>query len=359
MEEIKLFRKTQLGIGTWRIWGKIDDARRGTLYYAHASSESASEVQHADRIELNASGRDIEEQMILERNSRLSRQLDKGYKFTPEEAALGSTNQLGLLNPMLAQSLDKVRNVNLSSAFVQPKLDGHRCLITNQGGAIFAYTRKGKPIDTIPHILEDFRWLAEGKTVDGELYIHGRKLQTISSFIKRMQPASSELRYHWYDYAHPTPFAKRIEAIHYAAEIKQMPHVDVVETARIETLDEVYKLFRRYRDEGYEGAMLRVGESGYQPSVRAAQLLKVKERHDCEVTVLGATPSREGWAVLRVRTDEGREFDVSAPGSVPQKRETMDNIDKYVGRRLTIEYAHLTEEQIPFHAVALRWRDDV
>jgi ATP-dependent DNA ligase len=105
--------------------------------------------------------------------------------------------------------------------------------------------------------------------------------------------------------------------------------------------------------------MLRLAGPGYQANVRSASLLKVKERHDAEVTVLGATPSREGWAILRVKADWGPEFDISAPGSVPEKTEVLENIENYVGRRLTIEYAHLTSDQIPFHAVATRWREDV
>lgn len=362
MDEIKLYRKNQLGIGTWRIWGEVVDSTHGVLRYAHSVVEDGSEVEHEDHVTCNASGRDIEAQLLLERDSRVNRQLDKGYKSTREEALLGSTNQLGLLNPMLAQPIDKVAPIDFATTIVhvQPKLDGHRCLITNQGGNIFAYSRRGKAIESIPHVLQEFHWLNEGKTIDGELYVHGEKLQTIASLIKRTQPRSAELRYHWYDYVNDKPFADRYTAIEFAAKVKKLKHTDVVETTRVGGMDEIYDLFRRYRGEGYEGAMVRTSTAGYQPSVRSSQLLKVKERHDCEVEVLGARPSREGWAILRVKTlDTGRAFDVSAPGTVAEKSLVMAEITRYVGKLLTVEYAHLTSDGVPFHAVATRWREDV
>jgi hypothetical protein len=64
-------------------------------------------------------------------------------------------------------------------------------------------------------------------------------------------------------------------------------------------------------------------------------------------------------AILRVRTDQGIEFDISAPGSVQEKLLIMLHIDKYIGKQLTIEYAMLTSDNVPFHAVATAWRDDL
>jgi DNA ligase-1 len=321
--------------------------------------EGGAESVHSDKVELNASGRNIQQQVELEMQSRVSRMLDKGYKYSRDEALAGATNQLGLLNPMLAQPLDKVTNLSFEVAFVQPKLDGHRCLITNHNGHIIAYSRKGKIIDTVPHIASDFRWLSPGRTVDGELYIHGESLQSLSSLIKRQQPGSSRLRYHWYDYVAPEGFEVRHRRMWEAANKISMSYVDLVETHQVEDMHKVYSLFRSYRSSGYEGAMLRLPYDGYEDNKRARQLIKVKERKDCEVTVLGAVPSKDGWAVLRVRTDWEAEFDLTAPGSVPEKLYVMENISKYIGERLTIEYAHLTSDGIPFHAVAIRWREDI
>lgn len=352
---IKLWRKNQYGIGTWRIWADGD-----TIHYAHAIVEGGAEVLHSQKVELNNSGRSLDQQIALEINSRVSRQLDKGYKNSRTEAETGATNQLGLRNPMLAQSLDKVRLTGAINGFVQRKYDGHRCLITRTGGEILAYTRRGKMVESIPHILSDIiRWLPEGYTLDGELYVHGISLQGISSFIKRVQHGSSKLCFHWYDILTDEPFATRHAEMQDLARHIGTNCIQPVETLPVERMAEVYQYFRQFRTEGYEGAMLRRNLRGYEDSRRSDQLIKVKERADCEVTVSGIRPSKDGWAICRVRTDWGTEFDVSAPGSVPEKTRVLHNAGDYIGKRLTIEYAGLTADKIPFHAVALRWRDDL
>lgn len=363
MDEVKLYRKNSMGIGTWRVRVVECLSTRATILIAHSVVEGGSEVTHTDEIRLNNSGRNIEAQVILEMNSRVNRQLDKGYKRTRDEALLGSTNQMGLINPMLAQKLQDVRltQAHFADAYVQLKYDGHRCLITKQNGEMLAYSRKGKPITTIPHILEDIaQWIQDGDTLDGELYIHGTALQTISSIIKREQTASRQLIYHWYDLCDKTrPFGKRYATMADLHANSRNPAVVLVPTQKVSKMAEVYEHFRKARADGYEGSMLRVSTHGYQDAKRSDQLIKVKERHDCEVTVLGARPSSQGWAILQVKTDWGVTFDISAPGSVVEKTEVLVNIDKYIGRLLNIEYAMLTADRVPFHAVAIRWHEEI
>lgn len=363
MEAQYLYRKNSLGIGTWRIWHQPVSASHAIILIAHCTVEGGSEIVHRDDVKTNLSGRSIMDQVTLEMKSRISRQLDKGYKYSLEEALKGSTNQLGLINPMLAQKLQDVTltGSDFNDAYVQYKLDGHRCLITKQAGAMLAYSRKGKPIDTIPHILEDaYNWMQDGDTLDGELYIHGRPLQSISSLIKRNQPDSKLLQYHWYDIADKSAkYGSRYSLMKDLFASSKCPQLKLVETTKVEKMSEVYAHFREARSLGYEGSMLRLSKAGYQDAHRANQLIKIKERHDCEVTVISGRPSARGWAILRVMTDDGVEFDVSAPGSVQEKLLVMLHIDKYISKRLTIEYAMLTDDKVPFHAVATAWREDI
>jgi len=352
---IKLWRKNQYGLGTWRIWADGD-----MVHYAHAVSEGGAEVVHSMKIELNQSGRTLEQQINLEMQSRISRQCDKGYKRSREAAENGATNQLGLRNPMLAQPLEKVKLTTVENAFVQRKFDGHRCLITRTGGEIIAYTRRGKLIDSIPHILADvMKWLPEDCTLDGELYIHGVSLQGISSFIKRVQHGSSRLCYHWYDIVTDDPFKGRYEQMREMQRHVGNNCIELVETLPVQRMADVYTYFKQFKAEGYEGAMLRRNLRHYEDAKRSDQLLKVKERADCEVTVLSVRPSKDRWAICRVRTDWGVEFDISAPGSVQEKTRVLEHSANYVGRQLTVEYACLTADQVPFHAVATRWREDL
>lgn len=362
MEEVRLYRKNQLGIGTWRI--RVDE-ELGLLVYSHAIVEGGAEVTHSDAIETNQSGRTWEQQAELEMNSRISRMMDKGYKRTREEALQGATNQLGMHNPMLAHPIERVKNaenlVRAYGAYVQRKYDGHRCLITKQGDTVFAYTRKGKPITTINHVLEDVqRWLPDGHTIDGELYTHGTSLQDLSSAIKRQQDSSNQLIFVWYDVMLDQGYDYRWNWMEDHFEQVEAPSIVLAPTYRVSSVQEAYDHFRQFRTQGYEGAMLRLPRTPYQPNVRSSSLLKLKEWQDEEVTVVGVKESKDGWAILVCKRDTGQVFDTSAPGTLDEKAEVLLNFEsKYKGRRLTVEYANLTADGLPFHCTALRWHEEL
>lgn len=372
MEEVRLYRRNQLGIGTWRIWYEMNEGETAAmLHYAHSTTLNGAEVSHKDVITTNLSGRNIREQVHLEMRSRIGRQLDKGYKHSLEEARNGLTNQMGFMTPMLAQTLDRAGvPASFKNAMIQRKYDGHRTLITHQDGDIVPYTRRGKPIDTIHHILDEISaMIPEGVTLDGELYIHGLQLQNIGSIIKRKQADNVKLRFHWYDLRdknqlHLT-YAERYAMMNelldkYVGVGGHTETFEIVPTYPIVSMVHAMEYFRNFRMDGYEGAIVRLDTKPYQDGVRSPSLIKLKEWHDCEVTVLSARPSKEGWAILTCEMDSGKIFDTSAPGSVPEKEEVLRNFyAKYKNRRLTIEYASLTNDGLPFHASALRWREDL
>lgn len=356
--EIKLYRRNSLGLGTWRIWSD-----GSVIHIAHATVLGGSEVRHREEVQTNLSGRTMEEQVALRIRSRVSRMMDKGYKHTIEEAQKSDSNQLGLDRPMLAHPIERVSTVNYAGSVLQKKLDGHRCLITRQDGEIIAYSRQGKRIDAIRHIvkyLEDR--IPEGTTIDGELYCHGVKLQTLGSWIKREQASTANLYFVAYDLISPDRYVDRHREL-----VDIVGSGDTGVTGKVVALPfEPYQnaehaslLFRKVRDNGFEGLMLRLDNRGYEIGKRSSALLKIKEFHDAEFKVVGFERSKTGWAICKCVTSTGRPFDCAAPGSVEEKQYVMDNQDKFLNRMLTIQFAHWTDDQLPFQPVALRWRDDL
>ena len=355
---ITLFRKNANSLGSWRIWSVGD-----RIHIAHATVISGSEVFHTEKVETNLSGRSLEEQVALRIRSRVSRMLDKGYKDTLEAAQLGSSNQLGLDRPMLAQSIGKVSGVNYNGAVLQKKLDGHRCLITCQEGELIAYTRQGKPIPTIKHILHGLKGrIPEGTTIDGELYCHGVKLQTIGSWIKREQSATANLFFVGYDIISNESYVDRHNEL---SEIVQ--GADTGATGRVVALpytpyvsdEETRGMFRTVRSQGFEGLMLRLDRRGYEAGRRSSSLLKIKEFDQAEFKVIGFKSSSTGWAICECITESGKPFDCSAPGSVIEKEFVLHNQDLFLYRYLTIDFAHWTDDGLPFQPTAVRWRDDI
>lgn len=355
---INLFRKNANSLGSWRIW-----AEGSTIHIAHSTVLGGSEVRHREEVQTNLSGRTIEEQVALRIRSRVSRMMDKGYKTSLEEAQRGSSNQLGLDRPMLAHPIKKVSNVDYRGAVLQKKLDGHRCLVTLQEGELLAYTRQGKPIPSIKHILSALKGrLPEGTTIDGELYCHGVKLQTIGSWIKREQSATSNLFFVVYDLIAQERYVDRHAELSNIVEgadtgapgkILALPYRPYVDG------DQTLRYFREVRSGGFEGLMLRLDGRGYEAGRRSSSLLKIKEFEQEEFQVIDFESSSTGWAICKCVTKTGARFDCSAPGSVPEKTYVLEHPEEFRGRMLTVDFAHWTDDGLPFQPTAVRWREDV
>lgn len=345
------YRKNSFGIGRWCIW---QDGN--TIYFGHSSTLDGHMNIQAEEISEGKAGRSIQEQIDLRMNSRISKMLDKGYKETADEAAKSSTNQLGLVTPMLAKPLKQQKVAN---AFIQPKLNGHRCLITKVDDSVVAYSRQGKLIHTIDHITCQFMDLPESTVVDGELYIHGEKLQTIASLVKRKQDRSKEIRYFVYDYFDPQEsqmrFEDRFEAL--KALTQDMDgFVVLTDTLAVNSLDEAIQVYHTHVDRGYEGSIVRDKNGKYESGKRSSSLLKIKPLFDTEVEVIDIVPGETGLGICVCRmAGLDRSFKILAPGTHGEKRECLENKADYIGKRLKVEYRELTADGVPFHAVATEW----
>ena len=97
-------------------------------------------------------------------------------------------------------------------AFIQPKLDGVRCLFTAKG----AFSRANNQFMNVEHIEQALKpFFAKNPTVilDGELYNHGLKddFEKIISLVKKKKPTDADkaeakelVQYHVYDVASMT-----------------------------------------------------------------------------------------------------------------------------------------------------------
>lgn len=356
---ISLFRRNANSMGTWRIWNE-----GAVIHIAHATVEGGAEVHHTETVDGGKQGRSLLEQVRSRIDSRVSRMRDRGYQSSRDLASVAShTNQLGFARPMLAHPIGRVASFDATGAVQQKKLNGHRCLITRQEGEIHAYSRQGKPITAIKHILEAMGpHVPEGVTIDGELYTHGEKLQTLASWIKREQANTYHLNFVAYDimsndryvdrHAELSDLCKGLKTTA-PGQIMVLPYDTYTGMENlIATRDRVIKL-------GFEGMMLRLDRRGYEEGKRSSSLLKVKKFEDAEYKVLDVVPSAEGWGICVCEVSPGKTFKTSAPGNKKEKEDVLLNKHLYIGRMLTVEYAELTDDGIPFHCSATGWREDV
>jgi len=358
MNEVILYRNAKHGITRWKIWQQI-------IPYPLIIMQSEAKIGDTpmiftERVPVGKAGRTVLQQLDLRMNARIRNKLDNGYVHTEREARNSIlTNQLGFLQPMLAHKFQDLKKFNKEEYYFQNKLDGHRCLITRVGNEIIAYSRRGKPITTITEILYQLQdRIPEGITLDGELYVHGQPLQTIASWAKRRQKNTSLLSYVVYDVMEQgMPYSERYRMLN-ELQIEDK-NIYLLSAQHFGLEDSVVEKTREAKSWGYEGLILRHQDGEYDIGRRTNNLIKVKQLEDTEVEVVDVIPSAWNWGILVCKAPNGKEFKVSAPGNLYNKRNALNLKEYYIGKYVTIEYPNLTSDGIPFHAVATRWREDI
>jgi ATP-dependent DNA ligase len=347
MHTTQLYKVT--ATGAIQIWQITRQSASLDIVYGQVGGQ----MQHQwETIEVNQSGRSLPEQVELRADSRIKKQLDKGYCYTIEEAknSIG-LNASKLLKPMLARKFSD-KPTNYKECFIQHKYNGHRCLITSTEEGIIAYSRNGKTINTIQHILNGLN-LLPGTTLDGELYVHDMALQDAGSLIRKIQPNNDKLEFICYDLIINKPYEERLNRL-LAHNLGK--HIKVAPTkfgSTVKNLDE--ELTQSIHD-GYEGLILRTNDKGYEPGKRSSSLIKLKKWLDGEFLVLDILSSKDDWAILECTTMEGRRFRVTAPGTIQEKESILTNKWLYIGSWINIEFFEWTNDMKPFHPVAKYWR---
>ena len=112
---------------------------------------------------------------------------------------------------MLAYPVSKKPIDYSKPVFMQPKLDGVRCLIQYDNGVVIAYSRTGKVWKNIEHItLSLYKFFDKHPNVvlDGELYNHDFKndFEQIISMVRKTKPtpeartiSRDNVQFHCYD----------------------------------------------------------------------------------------------------------------------------------------------------------------
>ena len=341
-----LYKKDNTGkIRTWDI-----EVECGDLVISHGYLNGAQTTKRVP-VSLNQSGRTLDEQIDLEYDSRVNKQLDRGYALDIDTADKKQmSNSLNLPLPMLAQPVNKVKKIP-TSMHCQYKYDGMRCLIHHGADGLIAYSRGGKRIETIRHITTNIQ-IPEGHTVDGELYLHDTPLQTIMSLAKRYQPATKELNYMLYDIITEEAYGQRLARIRRIAT-NSGPMIKLAPTVSFTKQSVISDMMGEAQLMGYEGLILRDTSTPYEAGKRSPSLIKVKSVEDDEFTIINITASVDGHAILHCQN-----FAVLAPGTHAFKHHVYLHADDYLGKQVRVEYANKTKDGVPFHPVATNIVED-
>jgi ATP-dependent DNA ligase len=316
------------------------------------------------------------EQAMSEARSKYNKKADKGYRVEiPTDTTKANTNALGFPQPMLAKPIDKVKKVEFPAHF-QVKLDGHRALVTKKDGKMIMYSRQGKLITTMGHILDFLEdKIEEGQFLDGELYLHGEALQNIGSYIKKLRPDSKKIIYWVYDIILDVPFDERLKILRkmLSAVCDLLPVCNLQRptallfTIDVHSLEEAMQEFQVALDDGFEGGILRTPDKGYQAGFRSRNLLKIKSFDDSEYEIVDVSEGKDRIvngvhlkvAVFTCEMSDGKTFEVTAFGDMYQKDEIWHSRMDYIGKIVTVKHSGYTEAGKPWHPVAMRLREDI
>ena len=262
-----------------------------------------------------------------------------------------------MIKPMLAHKVnDKKIDFN-EPVFIQPKLDGVRCLFTKDG----AYSRTGKQFHNLRYIelrLAPFFDKHPDVVLDGELYNHDLRddFEQIISLVRKQKPTDEDrlnsadmIQYHVYDYI--IPF------IGYEARLKWLMSnkdhlwsnvVIPVETHRVYKYEEAANMhYDGFIKQGYEGSILRL--NGAYEQKRSYNLQKFKDFSDDEATIVGyeeGKGKRTGTLGKFLMVDDdgiqfgcppGKGYDYNALETI------LGNIHSYIGQRATFTYFERTK----------------
>lgn len=320
--------------------------------------------------------------------------------------------------PMLAKKYDDFIDKIKYPVYVQPKLDGNRCVVflntidNPTYKNVIMYTRSLKEYpnnpsnDAIRKALLDLlianyhKSKNESIFLDGELYIHNKSLQDINSEVRGQALNGESMQYWIYDHFYPSytseTFKERDEFLNkiYDEFLKKntkglekntgLEIIKLLEVNIIESEEECDEIYNTYLADNYEGIMIRNPAGIYQKSstkkseqLRSKDLLKRKETYDDEFEVVGYTQGSNGKEIGAVvwickanttnttkgsNTTKSDTFNVTPNLSIKERYEIYKECEKkfdskYKGRLLTVQYRGLSDNNIPLQAKAIEFRD--
>lgn len=308
------------------------------------------------------------QQAELEAEAKWEKQLKKGYVTSLMDAESGKTDAIieGGVVPMLAHKFAEQAHKIKYPAFVQPKLDGIRCVAIVKAGKATLWSRTRKPITSCPHIIAQLEEAFPNMSItfDGELYNHSMKadFEKIVSLVRQEEPGEGHeiVEYHVYDMVSELQFKDRISLLTLFLREKKLKSIKPVMTEISNTEDDVMTFFSKYRDQGYEGAMLRNGMSLYV-NKRSYDLQKVKEFDDGEFPITGIEEGRgklAGHAIFVCKTETGSEFKAKLKGDTEMLKKYFENPLLWQNKQLTVKYQGKTnKEGVPRFPVGIAVRD--
>jgi DNA ligase-1 len=265
--------------------------------------------------------------------------------------------------PMLAYPVSDKPVDYTKPVFMQPKLDGVRCLIQynklNCGEhEVVAYSRTGKQWKNIAHIcvaLKPFFKQNPNVILDGELYNHALKddFEKIISCVRKQKPTAVDraesrklVQFHCYDIVdETTTFEERYKFVDFNLKDPSIYGVRTVKTDLVDDDINAQAYHRINLDNGFEGSILRTND--VYKCGRSWSLRKFKDFHDAEAVLVDwveGKGKRVGTIGKFMAIDaDGNSFGMPVMDNFKKLQTMFDEMKTWVGREATFTYFERTK----------------
>jgi DNA ligase-1 len=277
--------------------------------------------------------------------------------------------RLSLIKPMLAQKYIGWQR----PCFVQPKLDGVRCLANADG----LWSRTNIQLISTPHIEGELKAFFEeypNIVLDGELYNHDLhdNFNKIISLARKTKPQFADLEesaqlieywiYDMFDLESPhINFENRWEFLW--LELFSKDHninmIKATPTKFVTTEDELDIYNQELLLQGFEGQIVR--HNARYEQKRSDKLLKRKEFVDEEYElkdILEGEGNWSGYAKIAVCSmPDGTEFRAGIAGTQEFTKALLEDKDAF--HSVTIKYQALTPDGVPRFPIAIKFWEEL
>ena len=266
--------------------------------------------------------------------------------------------------PMLAHKFDDKRVDWSKPVFIQPKLDGIRCIMTADG----CYSRNGKKFMNVQHLytkaIKDLFKVNPLLIIDGELYNHDLRdnFEKIVSLVRKQKPTSDDrkearklIQYHVYDFV--MAYKGKLDLIEsdmnrYEKRMHQLTcsdmygkHIRYVPSRGVHSLDKAKEIHNDFLEKGYEGSILRL--DGPYKCGRSYDLMKFKDFSDTEATIVSwveGKGKRRGTIGKFIAVDsDGVKFGMPVMDKFAYLQKNFKAMQDWVGKTATFTYFERTK----------------
>ena len=284
-------------------------------------------------------------------------------KVLKKNLAIGvSTKTLNKVQPnfiptfdvALAQKFD-MKRIKSSEVFIEPKLDGIRCLAIVENREAKLYTRAGKLITNFDDTVgRELATLNDG-CYDGEI-MSTDFTELMRQVYRKDDKDISDVYFALFDYVPLKEWKekssklhawRRYEILKCRVKLAEAKYLTVVERERIKSdYDKIKNIHDRYVNRGYEGAMIKTIDAPYCFG-RDYSVMKFKAFFDVDVPIIGykeGTGKHQNKLGSFLVDYKGVEVNVGSGLTDELREQLWLNPEEHVGRIIEVRYQEETPD---------------